>query len=433
MHGEEKHDQRRTVLSLVEKNEIGQKRGVKKGGERGIRTPGELPHNGFQDRRLKPLGHLSVFLNFTKQVANVTIGLRQLRESAKVSSMIERIKQKAQLSLRILVQMIVAPPLLFMSAESSGAPSFVLRMVGDTYLQKNRTDEELAAIRDGLAKGADAVVCNLEGVLSDGAVEQHVSKRFLMKMPSRAALDLKKMGISHVTIANNHAFDFGQKGLVETKSSLNRYKIPSAGTGSSVGHALAPLRIATSNGDLCIFAFSNVYPSEHWATSVRAGIAPGKFELVAHALNQTKNCWSKVVSFHWGREREFATQKYQNQLANLSVMQGASAVVGHHAHVVQSAEWILDAPVIYSLGNFVFDTLPNRSNPEGIAVDLEFSDKGRVDRVKITPWHVNNRMNRFHPKPMQSESQYSTGINSRIGKLNCTKGMIPWICKLGVK
>ena len=79
-----------------------------------------------------------------------------------------------------------------------------------------------------------------------------------------------------------------------------------------------------------------------------------------------------VVVLHWGFEYQAVPEPSQRAEAVKLVESGADAIIGHHPHVIQSIEFIKKKPVIYSLGNFVFDSQRQEAS-QGLIIQLTFS------------------------------------------------------------
>lgn len=226
------------------------------------------------------------------------------------------------------------------------------------------------------------------------------SKEFHLRMPVTTPRTLADAGIEGVTLANNHSMDFGWMGLFETLSGLRRAGLSSAGAGENYAAAAHPLYFANEQVRVCILSFARTFPESAWATTSRAGTANPSPQ---HLRKSIQDCVaahaSPIVIFHWGRELESVPQPYQRELGHLAIEAGAVAVIGHHPHVLQEIEVYMGKPIIYSIGNFVFSSLPLHSSPEGIAVRMTWISPTQI-AYELVPLTVNNRKVNYRPRPL---------------------------------
>lgn len=82
-----------------------------------------------------------------------------------------------------------------------------------------------------------------------------------------------------------------------------------------------------------------------------------------------------IVSFHWGEEYAKKPSVGQIELARLAIEGGANLILGHHPHVIQPTEEYKGKPIIYSLGNFVFDQPWSEETKKGLVGKFTFQDK----------------------------------------------------------
>jgi len=236
-------------------------------------------------------------------------------------------------------------------------PGLTLAAVGDIMMGTD-FPENILPDDDGLAfldavtpilSGADLTFGNLEGVLQDGGepVKQCKDKRicFLFRTPTRYATYLKRAGFDAMSLANNHARDFGEEGRSSSMAALDAAGIRHSGREGTTASWLA-------NGRrVALVAFapnvgSNLLNEPEVARQLVAGLA------AAHDI--------VIVSFHGGAEvlpfaREiFAGEDRGNvvEFAHAMVDAGADLVLGSGPHVVRPMELYHDRLIAYSLGNF---------------------------------------------------------------------------------
>lgn len=235
---------------------------------------------------------------------------------------------------------------------------------------------------------ADLTVGNLEcAIVKRGHVED---KGFTFRAPE-SALPLLKRHFSAVSLANNHSGDFGKDGFRSQLELLREAKLPYFGGGANLREARRPL-LMTVRGRRVAFLGYNDFPPKRFA----AGPAtPGTAWLnESDAVADVKAARGKadlvLLFLHWGDDLVVDVTAEQKALARKLIDAGADAVIGGHAHVTQTVEFYRDRPIVYSLGNFVFDYYPG-DPPQwtGWIVKLSFPVGGRpaldITTVELDP------------------------------------------------
>jgi len=267
------------------------------------------------------------------------------------------------------------PPVPTRKASPAGVVSVVF--VGDVMLD-NGPGHAVASGRDPftacaeLLLDADFTVGNLECVLGHGG------KQVLKSYTFRAAEDSPRFlarYFSAVSVANNHALDFGPEGLLESLAVLDRAGIPHFGGGTTLAAARRPLVLEKDGIRIALLGANGFQAEQSAAGAETPGVAPlREAELLADIAEARKRADHVVPFVHWGPELHPQPCARDRALARKMVEAGATAVIGGHPHVTQTVEVHRGAPIVYSLGNFVFDYYPV-DPPEwtGWAVKLTFA------------------------------------------------------------
>ncbi len=229
-------------------------------------------------------------------------------------------------------------------------------------------------------KAADIAICNLECVISDKGSIEH--KNYVFKGPDKA-LPLLKKHFTAVSLANNHTLDYGTEGFVGELEKLETAAIPYFGGGRTLHTARQPL-VLNRKGYRVAFLGYNGFGMRHYsATETTAGVAPLQIELIEADIKNAREKYKAdfvIPYLHWGPELVARPEEWQRKLARQMIDAGASAVIGAHPHVTQTVETYRGKPIVYSLGNFVFDYFPN--DPQvwiGWLAKLTLSKTGDVD------------------------------------------------------
>jgi capsule synthesis protein PGA_cap len=246
-----------------------------------------------------------------------------------------------------------------------GKPAGVVRLgfAGDVHFAL-RTAERLAAdpktVFGPAAKGLsapDLTMLNLETAISVGG--QAESKAFTFQAPPSAFTALKAAGIDLVSMANNHSADYGADGLAQTMAAITRTGFPVVGLGANAAEAYAPYYTEVNGVRLAFIAALQVREetlANFTATSTSPGVASAYSELLPLAVRAAKaRADAVIVYLHWGTEYVHCPNTDQVGLADRLAAEGASAVVGTHAHGLQGAGWRPDgAYIAYGLGNYLW-------------------------------------------------------------------------------
>ncbi len=199
---------------------------------------------------------------------------------------------------------------------------------------------------------ADVAMVNLENPLTRSTLKRP-NKQFNFKADPEAVQVLTQGGIDIVTLANNHAMDYEEPGLVETLETLEKAGIHAVGAGRDLQEARRPEIIEVKGQRIAYFGY---YDADfHKAEAGVAGTNPRYDQRVAADIQAVRDQvdWV-VVNYHWGVELAKYPGDWQTELARFTIDQGADLVVGHHPHVLQGAEIYKGRPIVYSLGNFIF-------------------------------------------------------------------------------
>lgn len=249
--------------------------------------------------------------------------------------------------------------------------------VGDVMLGRGVTDEpQPFGATASLLRRADVAVGNLECVLAPSSTPRTPGKigspAPLRADPSRAA-HLRRAGFDVLGLANNHTFDLGASGLIDTVARLRAAGIAAAGVGPDAEAALEPVIRQVDGLRLAFLAFNGVPDEKNDGDWVRATWDVERAEAAVTAAHDGVD--AVIVSIHWGYEYETRVDPAQRDAAQALLRAGADLVIGHHPHVVQTFEVSDGRCVAYSLGNFVFDQGQGET-VEGLLLRAFFDEEG---------------------------------------------------------
>lgn len=256
-------------------------------------------------------------------------------------------------------------------------------------------------------RAADVVLGNLETPIAPRTGRPGIP--FVFNAPSALAPALKESGFHLLSTANNHTFDQGPRGLLETLEHLEGVGLQPLGSGRNRAEAEAP-RVLTRQGIRMGFLgrtdlFNvdlNRKPEGPWV----AALDPDLLE------SQIRNLRSRVdavvLVLHWGNEYQTQPSGRQRDLAAKFVAAGADLIIGHHPHVLQPVAWVeaggRRGAVAYSLGNFISnqdrfyqwrsDPAPAGDNRDGALLEVVLlrlpGAPLRLESVRVQPLWTEN-------------------------------------------
>jgi poly-gamma-glutamate capsule biosynthesis protein CapA/YwtB (metallophosphatase superfamily) len=268
-----------------------------------------------------------------------------------------------------------------------------LALAGDTMLGRGVAE----AISEGrslvapdvvaAAAEADLFVLNLECCISArGERWPDARKPFFFRAPPQAAEVLAGIGVDCVTLANNHALDFGTDALLDTLEHLRAVEIACAGAGPTLEQAQAPVMLSSRGVRLGVLGFSD-HPADFAAGPNSPGIAyadlrvEGLPEWVQSSL-QGIDADMTLVTPHWGPNMGAEPRPFVREAADALVAAGATLVAGHSAHVFHGVA----GRVLYDLGDFLDDYAvdPELRNDLGLLFLVRLDELG-PRRIEALP------------------------------------------------
>jgi len=278
-----------------------------------------------------------------------------------------------------------ASPSPLVSASSAVSPLVRMVWMGDVMLADGpgrvvaKGGDPFAGVARALAQ-ADVRVANLECVIAQSG--QALDKPWTFRAHPRV-LPMLRRHVDVVSLANNHAGDYGKQAFAEMLGRLQAANLPYVGGGRDWREAHRPLIMERKGVKIALLAYDDFFPRVFEAGEQLPGVAWAEDAQVAYDIAQARQQADVVIPFmHWGQEHEPLANARQRELARLMIDAGADAVVGSHPHVVQDTEVYRGKPIIYSLGNFVFDGFSSPDNNTGWLLWMD------VGRSGVQAWHV---------------------------------------------
>ncbi len=273
-----------------------------------------------------------------------------------------------------------------MAHASSGDASLIF--VGDIMVAE--TPGELIARGEdpfqpfaALLSSHDVRIGNLECVVATtGTAEE---KPYTFRADPRT-LPVLKRHFDAVSLANNHSGDFGKAAFAEQLALMDKAGLPYFGGGRDATAAHAPWIVERNGVRIALLGYVEFKPRSFEADASRPGVAwSGEDDDVIEDIIAARRVHRAdiVIPFmHWGWEDEPDPSPRLRAFARRMIDAGADMVVGGHPHVTQGAEYYRGKPIIYSLGNFLFNGFDTPATTTGWVLSA------RVDRTGVVDWRT---------------------------------------------
>jgi len=228
---------------------------------------------------------------------------------------------------------------------------------------------------------------------------------------------LQDGGFDVVSIANNHTLNSGRRTFLDTMDILDRNGILYCGGRREAATAWWPVYLQVGPLRLGFMAYTDLSFGHGSDNKVAQDLS----NFTKQVREADPKCDLLVVSFHWGEEyRQLPTQR-QRQVARAAVDAGADLLLGHHPHVLEGMAAYRGAPILYSMGNFVFDQKAGE-RMESAIFDIEYVELWGWD-VTATPVVIPR--SRFGPEYPSAEK--AAALAKRLRELSAKLGSYPEI------
>lgn len=243
-------------------------------------------------------------------------------------------------------------------------------------------------------------VVNLEGTFTDAA--KKAVKTYNFKAPKDYVNILKEGSIEAVNTANNHCYDYLQKGFDDTIATLKEAKVGYFGNGYSYVKEIDGVKFGFLGYSL-----------------INKEISNSKLKNDIKKLKD-QGCFV-AVTFHWGIERDYYPSAVQKTLAKYSIDNGADLIIGHHPHVLQGLEVYKNRVICYSLGNFSFGGNSNPSDKDTMIAQVKLNYQGNDIKgysFKVIPCSLSSVSfrNNYQPTPLKGSEK--TRVLKKINKMS---------------
>jgi len=329
----------------------------------------------------------------------------------------------------------------------------MVRLIGDVMIEtpglaRKAEDPGFRAAIADLGRSR-LVIGNLEMPLSRRGYR--VPKYSNLRSDPAVIDDVRALGIAAVSLANNHMMDYGPEALFDTIAACEGAGIAYCGAGPDLEAALQPAWFDLNGKRIGLLSLSCTLPVESEAGPGKPGIAPLRvgfsLEIDPNLLVEqpgsmpTVRSWMReedqrdacrrvremkaqadlvIVAMHWGVPSYWLSPyqgllaEYQQPLAHALVEAGAGVICGHHSHELHPIEVYQGTPILYSLGNFLFEGPRAFMRPESVVVSVTLADR---PRFSLSPLVLDER-----GVPRRAEGPDAARVLEKLERLSAPYG-----------
>lgn len=210
-------------------------------------------------------------------------------------------------------------------------------------------------------ENADIMMLNNEFPYSDRGVPT-AEKQFTFRAKPEYADMLTQMGVDIVSLANNHAYDYGEDAFLDTLATLEGEGMKYVGAGRNLEEAAAPVYFEFDHIKIAYVSATQIERLDNPDTKGATETSPGVFrcwnpeKLLETVAEAKKNSDFVVVYIHWGTENTIELDWAQLDQAPKLAEAGADLIIGDHPHCLQPIQYVNGVPIVFSVGNFWFSS-----------------------------------------------------------------------------
>jgi poly-gamma-glutamate synthesis protein (capsule biosynthesis protein) len=208
-------------------------------------------------------------------------------------------------------------------------------------------------------------------------IEAPVFKQFIFRAEPEWLDALKRHGVTHLNLANNHAIDQGREGLIDTYQNILAAGMTPLGAGENMQQAAAPVLLASAPRKVWLVPSLRLALENYAYLPDKPCVSQEPMDSLLQRvfrLRQADSTAVIIVSLHWGGEHTLEPVPRQRHDAHMLIRAGADVLICHHTHTLQTIEDYHGHKIYYSIGNFIFDpTKP--MNARACIVRLTITDE----------------------------------------------------------
>ncbi len=210
-------------------------------------------------------------------------------------------------------------------------------------------------------EAADIFMLNNEFTYTDRG-EPTPEKAFTFRAKPESAGFLCELGVDIVSLANNHAYDYGEISLLDSFAALDGIDMPYVGAGRNLEDAMETVYFHAGNQKIAFLSATQIERLDNPDTKGATETSPGVFrclyekEIFEQIKAAKDNSDFVVVYIHWGTEKTDELDWSQPGMSKELAAAGADLIIGDHPHVLQEIANVDGVPTIFSVGNYWFNS-----------------------------------------------------------------------------
>jgi len=241
---------------------------------------------------------------------------------------------------------------------------------------------------DSVFRSAQVVVGNLECPATK--IDAPVFKQYIFRGEPEWLEALKRHGITHLNLANNHSIDQGREGLIDTYQNILAAGMTPLGAGEDMQQAAAPVLLASAPRKVWLVPSLRLALENYAYLPDKPCVSQEPMDSLLQRvfrLRQTDSTAVIIVSLHWGGEHTLEPVPRQRHDAHMLIRAGADVLICHHTHTLQTIEDYHGHKIYYSIGNFIFD--PTKAlNAKACMVRLRITNEKDGLQVETIPVEI---------------------------------------------
>lgn len=264
-------------------------------------------------------------------------------------------------------------------------------------------------------RAADVFMINNEFPFSERGTPTE-GKQFTFRANPKHVAVFEQMGVDVVSLANNHAYDYGSDALLDTFDVLDAAKIPYVGAGRNLDEAMQPVYVIANGMKIAIVSATqierNANPDTKEATATSAGVLRclDSSALLKVIEQAEENSDFVILYIHWGTEGEEEIDWLQQEQSAVYAKAGVDLIIGDHPHCLQKIDVVEGVPVVYSLGNFWFNSRAQNT----CLVEVTFNYEG-IEQMRFLPCrHENCRTRLLAGEEAEGVLNYMRSISPNV-------------------
>ncbi len=245
-------------------------------------------------------------------------------------------------------------------------------------------------------------------------------KEFTFRSDPENVKLLKDIGTDIVSLANNHSFDYGEEGLLDTLDTLKNADIPYVGAGKDIDEASSTYYYELNGVKIAYVSSTRVelYELTRGATETQPGVFrtvdEEQVEFLYDKVREAKeNADYVIVYIHWGDEFVTYIDEFQSNTGNGLIDAGADVVIGDHPHCLQGISYYKDKPILYSMGNYWFRACTG----DTMLAELHLTGtRNNIDtELKLVPAYLDGHRVTYISGDYEQEAFYQRMIDMSYG------------------